>query len=80
MMLLGHGTVFGEQYYTVAQAMGLMPWSDMEEWCTETFGASTGSIWFKANIQAPNERWYQNNGKFWFRDEADRTWFLLRWA
>ena len=81
MMLLGHGTVYGEQYYTVAPPMvAWPPWSDMEEWCIETFGASTGSIWFKANIQAPNERWYQNNSKFWFRSEADLSWFLLRWS
>ena len=80
MMLLGHGTVFGEQYYTVALPMGLYPWREMEEWCTETFGPSTGSIWTKSNIRTPNERWYQNNSKFWFRSEADRTWFLLRWS
>jgi hypothetical protein len=80
MMLLGHGTVYGEQYYTVAPPMAGVSWSDMEEWCTETFGSSTGSIWFKANIQAPNERWYQNNSKFWFRSEADQTWFILKWS
>ena len=80
MMLLGHGTVYGAQYYTVAPPMAGAPWRDMEAWCQETFGSSTGSIWFKANIQAPNERWYANNTKFWFRDEADRTWFLLKWS
>jgi len=78
MMLLGHGTVYGSQYYTVAPPMGLMPWREMEAWCIETFGSSTGSIW--AAWQEPGERWYMNNSKFWFRDEADQTWFLLRWS
>jgi hypothetical protein len=50
----------------------------MEAWCKETFGASTGSIW--SAWQEPGERWYANNSKFWFRDEADQTWFLLRWS
>lgn len=77
MMLLGHGTVYGAQYYTVAPPMGLMPWSDMSAWCIETFGPSTGSIW--ADIQTPSERWYANNSKFWFREEADLTLFLLKW-
>ena len=78
MMLLGHGTVYGEQYYTVAPPTESLPWGDMALWCIETFGPSTGSIW--AAIQEPGERWYANNSKFWFRSEADRTWFLLRWS
>ena len=77
-MLLGHGAVYDEQYYTVAPPMEGAPWREMEAWCIETFGSSTGSIW--SAWQEPSERWYQNNGKFWFRDEADRTWFLLRWS
>ena len=83
-MLLGHGTVYGAQYYTVAPPMGGTPWRDMEAWCQATFGASTGSIWSAWQCQAAwqesSERWYVNNSKFWFRDEADRTWFLLRWS
>ena len=78
MMLLGHGTVYGEQYYTVAPPVYGASWRYMAAWCTETFGASTGSIW--ANIQEPSERWYANNSKFWFRSEADLSWFLLRWS
>ena len=79
MMLLGHGTVYGAQYYTVAPPMAGASWRDMEAWCIETFGVSTGSIWSN-EIAKPLERWYQNNAKFWFREEADRTWFLLRWS
>jgi len=77
MMLLGHGTVYDAQYYTVAPPMGLMPWRDMTVWCIETFGASTGSIW---SAWQASERWYVSHNKFWFREEADRTWFLLRWT
>ena len=78
MMLLGHGTVYGAQYYTVAPPMAGVSWRDMAAWCIETFGSSTGSIW--SAWQESSERWYVNNSKFWFRDEADRTWFLLRWS
>ena len=80
MMLLGHGTVYGSRYYTVAPAMGLHPWREMEEWCSEIFGASTGSIWGESPVPKPGQRWYQNNSKFWFRSEADRTCFLLKWS
>ena len=80
MMLLGHGAVYDEQYYTVAPPMDGVPWRYMAAWCEETFGPSTGNIWIKSNIRTPNERWYQNNGKFWFRSEADLSWFLLRWS
>jgi hypothetical protein len=78
MMLLGRGTVYGSRYYTVAPPMAGVSWHDMAEWCTETFGPTTGSIWAKKTPE-PLERWYQNNGKFWFRSEADQTWFVLRW-
>ena len=79
-MLLGHGAVYDEQYYTVAPPMAGAAWREMYFWCEATFGPSTGSIWIKSNIRTPNERWYQNNGKFWFRSEADLSWFLLRWS
>jgi hypothetical protein len=81
MMLLGHGTVYGAQYYTVAPAMGLMPWREMETWCEETFG-KTGSLWQETKnlTPGPHRRWYMNNSKFWFREEADRSWFVLRWS
>jgi len=77
-MLLGHGTVYGAQYYTVAPPMDGAAWRDMAAWCIETFGSSTGSIW--SAWQEPGERWYTNNAKFWFREEADRTWFILKWS
>ena len=79
MMLLGHGTVYGEQYYTVAPPTESLPWGDMALWCIETFGTTVGSIWGESPVPL-HQRWYQNNSKFWFRSEADRTWFVLRWS
>lgn len=76
------GQVFGTDYYTVEPIGG--NWLRMEDWTVQTFGAAGGvqnpnqiSI---NNFATPGARWYMNNRKFWFRDEADRTMFLLRWA
>jgi hypothetical protein len=79
-MLLGHGTVYGEQYYTVAPPMFTVTWRKMAAWCEATFGESTGSMWHNNLAPGSGERWYQNNAKFWFREEKDLTLFLLRWS
>lgn len=34
--------------------------------------------WVQDNI--PAERWTSWNGKFWFKDCKDATWFRLVWA
>jgi hypothetical protein len=44
------------------------------EWCVESFGASA-----EMGVWEPGARWYANNAKFWFRNDEDRTLFLLRW-
>ena len=54
-------------------------WNDMMEWCVETFGP-TAPIWGESKTPIANHRWYANNSKFWFRDEADLTLFILRWS
>ena len=80
------GTIYGLRYYTVepknlewqdSRAM----WEDMMLWCFNQFG-DTGSLWRETKnlTPEPNQRWYANNAKFWFRDEADRTMFTLRWS
>ena len=79
------GRIHGARYYTVRPIFGWWfggnnwliqrpNWKDLEDWCTETFGAmeETG-VWVENCI------WYANNGKFWFRNEADRALFVLRW-
>jgi hypothetical protein len=79
-LVLSHGTVFGSRYYTVEPIGG--DWRVMEKWARKTYG-EVGSIWEKGepagNTPAPSARWYMNNRKFWFRNEADRTLFLLKW-
>ena len=79
-ILLGEARVSGARYYTVEPIGG--NWMDMEVWCIKTFGPSA-EVW---NIGKDSEfiwpetgRWYKNNRRFWFRDEKDRTMFLLRW-
>ena len=47
-------------------------WLDMSEWVVATFGHSDWSV--------EHGRWVGSNQKYWFRDEADRTFFILRWS
>lgn len=74
------GKLFGARYYTVQPQLPEMyhqvqqTWNNMIEWCVETFGPTPiDGIW------TPGSRWYTNNAKFWFRNEADRTLFVLKW-
>lgn len=77
-LVLDERTLHGSRYYTVEPVGG--SWSEMEEWCYETFGAP-GEVWEFANFVWPAlPRWVQNNRKFWFRNEKDRTWFVMRWT
>ena len=47
-------------------------WQAMSVWMTDTFGDSN---WLKANAL-----WVGSDRKYWFRDERDRTLFLLKWS
>jgi hypothetical protein len=47
-------------------------WLDMTDWMVETFG--------DADWSTPGGRWVGGDRKFWFRDAADRTLFLLKWS
>jgi len=76
-LVLSEGTVYGARYYTVEPVGG--NWLEMETWVLKTYGKSTGSIWAENKAPEPAQRWYMNNRKFWFRDEKDRTMFILRW-
>lgn len=49
-------------------------WNDLFAWCYESFGPR-GDVW-----SAEPHRWYANSGKLFFRDDADLTAFLLKWA
>ncbi len=74
---LSEGKVYGARYYTAEPIGG--NWLEMEAWCYETFGNDTTPIWGAEKAPEPSQRWYKNNRKFWFRNEADRTMFVLKW-
>jgi hypothetical protein len=74
---LSEGTVYGSRYYTAEPVGG--NWREMESWCYEIFGNDTYSIWGESKAPEPQQRWYKNNRKFWFREETDRTIFVLKW-
>ena len=65
----------GARFYTVEPVGG--NWLDMETWCIKTFGSSI-DVWdFKMDNVG---RWYANDRKFWFRNQKDRDWFILKWS
>jgi len=80
------GTVYGLRYYTVEprnlewqDARNM--WEDMMLWCRNQFG-ETGDLWRETKnlTPEPNQRWYANDRKFWFRNEEDLLMFVLRWS
>jgi hypothetical protein len=71
---LSEGRVYGAKYLTVHPSNG-WHWNEMMAWMVETFGPTAhDGVW------TPGMRWYANNAKFWFRNEKDRTMFILRWS
>ena len=50
----------------------------MVKWCVDTLGPSGTAE--RPGVWSPNQRWYVNSARFWFRDEADRTMFILRFS
>lgn len=80
----GTGTVFGVEYHTVEPNFALHffdvkteagKWTAMHSWCVETFGAT-----HPEGAWVADQRWYANNAKFWFRNEADMMMFSLKWS
>lgn len=47
-------------------------WAAMEPWLIETFGP--GGWW------EPKSRWVGSSQRYWFRKEADRMLFILKWS
>ena len=74
---LTEGTVYGCRYYCVEPVGGM--WLEMEAWCIKAFDSTQGSVWGENPPPEPAQRWYMNNRKFWFRDDADRLLFVMRW-
>lgn len=77
-LILSESPVHGSRYYCVEPVGG--QWVEMEAWCREKYG-EPGEIWESLDFTWPEvPRWIQNNRKFWFRNERDRTMFILRWS
>jgi hypothetical protein len=76
-LVLSEGTVYGSRYYCVEPVGG--NWIEMQEWCLNQFGDSGKHIWGEKETPEPQQRWYMNNRKFWFRDQADQLMFVMRW-
>jgi len=74
---LSEGTVYGARYHCVEPIGG--SWIEMQEWCFTQFGDSGKHIWGEPKSPEPQQRWYMNNRKFWFRNESDRLMFVLKW-
>ena len=47
-------------------------WNSMDHWVREIFG---NGDWL-----TEHGRWVGSDRKYWFRDEQDRTLFLLKWS
>ena len=87
---LAEKTVFGARFYIVEPTNyvswdldgdwgGIALWENMQNWSRETFGPES-SLWDRTEEgDFIVGRWYANSGKFWFRQEKDREWFILRW-
>ena len=71
---ISEGRVYGARYLTVHPDNGVA-WNEMMEWMIDQFGPSSAD-----GVWTPSMRWYANNAKFWFRNEKDLNWFILRWS
>lgn len=76
-LILTETKLHGARYYCVQPEGG--NWIEMESWVMKTFG-EPGEIWPNQDFAWPEcPRWVMNNRKFWFRNEADRTMFVMKW-
>lgn len=80
-LVLAQRTYQDTQYYTVAPVGG--NWLEMETWCVDTFG-DRSKVWDIHLVQivpyCERGRWYANDRRFWFRNERDRTMFIMKWS
>ena len=59
-------------YWVQPRYYNVVDWHGMDKWMREIFGES--------NWLTENGRWVGSDRKYWFRYEADRTFFILRWS
>ena len=75
---LEESRVYGARYLTVKPdrfTRNNQTWASMVEWCLNTYGPTP-----EDGVWTPSARWYLNNAKFWFREEKDRTLFIMKWS
>lgn len=58
-------------YWVHPVAYSAKEWGEMDDWVLDTMGYSDWSV--------EHARWVGSDQKYWFRDEQDRTMFILRW-
>lgn len=76
-IVLSTRPVHGSKYHCAEPIGG--NWLEMEKWCIQTFG-EPGDMWESDDWCWPETaRWLKNNRKFWFRNERDRTLFIMKW-
>ena len=77
-------TAYGRPYHTIPRGKEWGTFVAQVRWCDEQFGQTTSSITHaegaSKRMSLPNERWYTHDDHFWFRDEQDYMWFMLRWS
>jgi hypothetical protein len=73
-LVISEGRVYGSRYLTV-HPTNSNQWNNMMQWAVDTFGPSSND-----GVWTPNMRWYANNAKFWFRNQKDLDWFIMRWS
>lgn len=74
MDVIAQSTVYGIKYYLAI----VNAYSDEKlDWCVENFGETSTS---RRQFQKPNERWYASNNYFYFLNEKDYMWFILKWS
>lgn len=77
-LIFGEGPIHGARYFTIQPVN--CDWPAMERWCYDTFG-EPASVWANHDFIWPEcGRWYMNNAKFWFRNQKDRDWFVMKWS
>lgn len=77
-IVLAERRVHGARFYTAEPIGG--SWLEMETWAMDTYGGP-GEFWSRHDFAWPEcPRWFMNDRKFWFRNERDRTLFILRWS
>lgn len=82
-LVLAQRSYMNTLYYIVEPVGG--NWLAMETWCVDTFG-DRSNVWdittsCSGEVQwREHGRWFANDRKFWFRNERDRTLFILKWT